>query len=366
MTRKAQKIDVKKYDRNMRTARRKDQSLRWLDPKRPPFRLAGFAWFAKDRVYRRMPVKPKHTLPEAVDVLANCTAGGQIQFQTDSRRVFLRVKLAGTGVMYHITAVGQNGFDCYLGPAGRQRYCSSARFEPDQVEYETCCYELPAGVVRNVTLNFPLYQGVKSVLVGIDRGARVIAPPKYVDPRPIVVYGTSITQGGCAARPGMVFTNIISRRFNRPFINLGFSGSGKGEPEVALVTAEIRNPAAIVLDYEGNVGWVEGMRNTLPAFIRILRRKHPLTPILVVSRCAFAGECHTPGATRGRLVVRDYQRDEVRRLRAAGDRHIFFHDGSDMLGTDFDECTVDGIHPTDLGFMRMADALTPVIRRLVK
>ena len=360
------KVDVKKFDRAMRPGEAAGAELDWHSPKEPPIHLAGFAWFEKDRVYRRMPLEPPLPLPEAVDSLAHRTAGGQIRFQTDSRKLALRVKLTDVADMNHMPSTGQCGFDCYLGPTGKQRFLSVTKYDHHQTSYEIVLFELVRRERRNVTLNFPLYMGVSEVLVGLEQDAEILPPPPYDSDRRVVIYGTSITQGGCAARPGMCYTNILSRRINMEFINLGFSGSGRGEPEVARTIGAIERLALFVLDYEGNAGGIEPLRRTFPEFIRILREVHPTVPILAVSHVRFARESFDPNARDARRERRDFQNKTIEDLRVAGDENVHFLDGSTFLGEDFDECTVDGVHPTDLGFLRMADAMAPVIRGILE
>jgi hypothetical protein len=203
-------------------------ALTWYSPKEPPLRLAGFAWFAANRLYRRLPETALAPLPPAVDSLANCTAGGQIQFQTDAAVLSVRVKLRGKPNMDHMPATGQCGVDCYLGTPGAMHYRSTTRMDIAQAAYEHVLFNDPESGLRQVTLNLPLYQGVEDIEVGVSSGAQVLPPADYAKPGRVVVYGTSITQGGCASRPGMVYTNILSRALNLEFINLGFSGNGKG------------------------------------------------------------------------------------------------------------------------------------------
>lgn len=340
-------------------------ALQWHDPQQPPFRLAGFAWFAQDRIYRRLPLKPTEKLPEAVDGLANSTAGGQIQFQSDTGRLSVRVQLRGVADMNHMPATGQCGFDLYIGPPGRPRYYSTTKYDQKQSAYEILLFQHTERSMRSFTLNFPLYQGVKEVTVGLDAQATVLEPPPYALTRRVVIYGTSITQGGCASRPGMAYTNILSRRLNVGFVNLGFSGSGKGEPEVARVMAGIPDPALFVLDYEANSESAELLRKTLPEFVHILRNGHPAVPILVVSRIRFAADLVQSVPRQDREDRRAFQKKLVESERRRGDKRIYFTDGGDFLGEDFDECTVDGVHPTDLGFLRIATGLEPVIRRVL-
>ncbi len=340
-------------------------TLKWLSPKDAPFHVAGFAWFESDKLYRRLPIMTKHLLPPKVDRLANCTAGGQVRFRTDSACLSLRVRLTGPADMSHMPATGQCGFDCYIGPAGRQRYCSTAKCPPGESSYECQMFQFPLRRMRDVTLNFPLYRGVEELQVGLETAAEVRQPRPYQSNLRAVFYGTSITQGGCASRPGMAYTNILSRRFDIEFINLGFSGAGRGEPEVARQIAEVPGPACFVLDYEANAHALGQLKRTLPAFIRILRDAHPRVPILTVSRIPTAAERFNTAVRRGRLERREFQRQTIQTLRRRGDRLVYFQDGSALLGADRDECTVDGSHPTDLGFMRMANALAPMVDKIL-
>jgi hypothetical protein len=354
------RMGAEKHDKAMRTTETEGDGLAWHLPSEAPFRLAGFAWFEKDGVYRRMPVDPQWPLSEAVDNLANCTSGGQVQFRTNSRKVSVRVQLAAKSSMDHMPQTGAAGFDCYVGPPGQQRYVSTTRFGWGSDSYTCPMFDLPERRMRNVTLNFPLYQGVKDVQIGLEPDAKIEAPPAYADGRPIIVYGTSITQGGCASRPGMAYTNILSRHLNRPFINLGFSGSGRGEPEVARTIATIPNPGGFVLDYEANAAGGQ-LEATLDEFIKILREAHPDVPILVVSRIHWARDLISPTQAEDRERKRDFQRDLVERRRAGGDENLYFLDGGTLLPEDFEECTVDGAHPTDLGFWHIARRLEPVL-----
>jgi len=342
------------------------KNIAWHSPMEPPFRIAGFAWFAEERRYRRLPTAPKWKLPEAVDILADHTAGGQIQFVTNSSSLHLSVRLKGKADMYHMPPTGQCGFDCYIGPPGNKKYCATAQFKPWDQEYESKLFENYSREPRLITLNFPLYQGVEEVKVGLDHDAWVESPPAYDSTKKVVLYGTSITQGACASRPGINYSNILSRRINMEFINLGFSGSGKGEPEVARVISEIADPACLVLDYEANCVSTEQFRKTLPEFIQIFREAHPDVPILVVSRIPYAMDAHDPESARTAAERKELQRETVEARRAAGDNRIHFVDGSSYMTLEPQEISVDGIHPTDLGLMQIADGLTPIIRNLIK
>lgn len=357
---------VSQYDTNMRLDSVKDNGLVWHSPLDEPFHVAGLAWFHQERIYRRLPMHTDIAIPEAVNYLADQPAGGQIRFQTDSTKIAIRVKLKESADMQHMPASGQCGVDCYIGPPGNMEFCSVTRFARDSISYESTFVENLDRSMRNIVLNLPLYQGVKEILIGLDEQAAVIAPPAYQSNKKVVVYGTSVTQGGCASRPGMMYTNILSRRIPFEFINLGFSGNGMGEAEVSEMIAQIEDPALLVLDYEGNCVSTELFRKTLPAFIQIYRETHPNVPILIPSRIRYARENLTPHLNKWRLERKAFEQELVQELRSKGDHHIFFFDGSELLGgDDFHECTVDGTHPTDLGFLRMANGLEEVYRTIL-
>jgi lysophospholipase L1-like esterase len=352
-----------KLDPNMRIQQSIDQHFSWYSPLEQPFHVAGFGWLNEEKRYRRLPVKPDWILPEAVNSLANCTAGGQIRFTTNAVSLAIKVKLSGAANMYHMPATGQCGFDCYIGAPGEQLYYGTTLYDHKQTGYENVIYTNMERESRILTLNFPLYQGVEEVWIGLDPAAQIGPPLAYDSSEKIIFYGTSITQGGCASRPGMAYTNILSRRMNREFLNLGFSGNGKGEPELAHILAEIPDPACLVLDYEANCVSTEKLQTTLPDFIAIYRDKHPLIPILVISRITYAKEKFQAQMMLDKENRKQVQIRTVEQLRERGDANIYFYDGSNLLGEDAYECTVDGIHPTDLGFMRMADGLTPFLKK---
>ncbi|MBO9606256.1 MAG: SGNH/GDSL hydrolase family protein [Paenibacillaceae bacterium] len=354
-------VNATQLDANMRVPQAQENDVVWHSPQEQPFQIAGFGWLREEARYRRLPAKPEWTIPDAVDQLANCTAGGQIRFLTNTGKLSLKVKLAGPANMYHMPATGQCGFDCYID----NRYCSTTRYNHQLTEYECVLFAEHERRTRLVTLNMPLYQGVEEVWIGLDPDASVASPPAYDNERKIVIYGTSITQGGCAMRPGMAYPNIMSRRINLEFVNLGFSGSGKGEPELARLCAQIADPACFVLDYEANCVSTELLAKTLPDFVSIYREKHPLTPILIVSRITYSHDAFNPEGARAHEERKRIQQGEVERRRQAGDGNIYFYDGDLLLGDGAEECTVDGVHPTDLGFLRMAEGLTPVLKQIV-
>lgn len=350
-------------DPNMRIAESGKEGVAWHSPLTGPFRLAGFPWIEQDGKYRRLPLSA--SVREPVHHLADCTAGGQIRFCTDSPYLLLSVKLAAPANMYHMPATGQCGFDCYIGEPGRKKYVSTTKFPHSATEYEAVLFEGFSRKKRDITIHFPLYQGVEQVLVGVADGAMLAPPGDFKSEGKIVFYGTSITQGGCASRPGMAYPSIVSRRLNQECVNLGFSGNGRGEPELARLISRIDRMELLVLDYEANVD-AELFQETLPVFVDIVRAAHPSLPILVVSGIKNSLNDFNDAVKSKRILCRDFARDFVGERQAAGDPSIAFLNGDLLLGRKYDECTVDGVHPTDLGFQRMAEAMVKAIRPMLQ
>lgn len=359
----AQEPTSQKLDPNMSLKKADADGILWFDPREEPFELLGFEWIKEDSVYRRLPLNPAWEIREAVDQLANHTAGGQLRFRTNSLRVLVKVELRERSGMYHMPATGQSGFDLYMQDGEVLRYLKTTRFPHDTISYQVELFNTKDPQLNAFTLNFPLYNGVNSVLIGLEPESLVEAPPPFKRPGKIVIYGTSITQGGCVARPGMVYSNILSRKLNVQFVNLGFSGNGRGEPALANLINEIQDKRMIVLDYEANAS--KTIVNTLGPFVDILREKHPDLPILIISKIRYAGEINGSPAYKTLMNNRDFQKNLVNERRAAGDTNIYFLDGSSILGDDYDECTVDGVHPTDLGSLRIALALQPAIEGIL-
>lgn len=322
--------------------------------------VEGQGWKDTEQPFDRLPARAKSLVREPVWNLSRDSSGLSVRFVTDAERIAVRWTLNTEELaMYHMPATGVSGVDLYVKQGEQWHYLGTGR----ATEYPTNEYLVAdnlAGEPAEYRVHFPLYNGVTQVEVGVPDGAKFewLAPADAK--RAIVVYGTSITQGGCASRPGMSYTSILSRRLDAPVINLGFSGNGKSEPELAHLLAEL-DPAAYVLDPLPNM-FPDDVEQRLPAFIDILRAARPNTPILLVESPLYpASEFVASSAARvnesnerlGRVFAMQ---------QAKGDRRIFLVPACDLTA-DLGEATVDGIHPTDLGFARLADSIEPYLRK---
>lgn len=259
--------------------------------------------------------------------------------------------------MPNMARMGQSGVDCYVD--GRYRG-SQAPMEESEKEIS---FPLggPAAARRRVDLYLPLYAPVTLLAVGVDDGAEVGPPEPYRPKLPVVYYGSSITQGGCATRPGLAYPAILSRMLGTDFVNLGFSGNGQGEPEVAAFVAEIA-ASCFVLDWTVNCESVEQARERYLPFYRAIRERHPDAPVIMVTPIGFISERYEPDKVAWHEGLREVVRKAFVRARADGDRRLTLVEGQTLLSPDDEDGYVDGTHPNDIGFLRMAERLRPVLR----
>jgi len=326
----------------------------------PRIVVSGLPWFAEDQpVLRRLPARLKDQFRKPVWDLAQHPSGGRLRFRTDALQVGVLAQFPDSSIMHHITAIGQSGFDIYVDG----EYVNSAWPAKDGAISKTWTVGAERKI-RDITIYLPLYKGVTIKELTLDAGAKIEAPPPFALPKPVVHYGSSITQGGCASNPGASCQAMVSRWLNVDFVNLGFSGNGMGEPALAEAIAEI-DASAYVLDFWGNPS-PEVYEAALPPFVEILRKKHPETPILVTSPFYVPGEALggalAEAQKRKRLIARAF----VEQRQKAGDAAIRFVDGLEMLSREQTVGLVDGVHANTLGFWFNAKGLEPHLRRALK
>jgi hypothetical protein len=326
----------------------------------PNLTVNGLPWFNEDQpVLRRLPLRLKEQFRPPVWDLAQHPSGGRIRFRTDSTTVGLIAENPSFSNMHHMASVGESGFDLYVG----KNYLGSAWPDKDGKIVK----EWKVGRdrrTREITLYLPLYKHVAVREINLDVEASIERALPYGIEKPVVYYGSSITQGGCASNPGGSCQAILERRLNADFVNLGFSGNGMGEPALAQAICEL-DPSCVVLDFWGNPS-AEQYAAALPPFVELLRKKFPKTPILVTSPFYFPAEDADMELARGQGIKRRTAGDYVGQRRKAGDSHIAFVDGFKMLGKGQASGLVDGVHCNSLGFYFNAIGLEPFLKKALK
>jgi lysophospholipase L1-like esterase len=330
--------------------------LAWHDASR--FEIRGRGWADVETWSDRLPARARQIVSENLWTLSHHSAGLCVPFETDSARIAARWKLrSGQLAMPHMPATGVSGVDLYLREGDTWRWAGSSKAVDRQ---EMCQVIFEASPQRrSFQLWLPLYNGVKSLEIGLDIGAELRASPNSSNSR-IVFFGSSIVQGACASRPGMAYPAILSRRLDVETINLGFSGNGQMDLALAPLLGEI-DAGIFVIDSLPNMQ-PQQVSEIAATFVRALRDHRPDAHIVLIENIVYqntlAGASATRHGPRNAALRSAYER-----LIADGCDGVTYVAGDDLLGHDWD-ATVDGTHPTDLGFRRIAEVLLPVLRQI--
>lgn len=326
--------------------------------------VEGKGWKDTKHPFDRLPANSEGVVRTPVWNLGRHSAGISFRFVTDATMLTARWKLSSERMaMPHMPATGVSGLDLYVRDEGEWRWIGAGRPQESALNEQVLVRGLSAAR-REYRLYLPLYNGVESVEIGVPADARFEpAPDRYSGCNPIVFYGTSITQGGCASRPGMAYPSIIGRRLDWPTINLGFSGNGKTELEMAALIAEL-DPVAYVIDSLPNLT-VTDVAERIEPFVRTLRARHGDTPIVLVENLHYSDTALVE-SRRARVAGSNaLLRGLHDRMKKGGDTNVFYMPAFALLGGDGED-TVDGTHPTDLGFVRIAEGMAPFLREALQ
>lgn len=352
---------IEKLDPNFAA---KDTNGEWLWYDAKGLTIEGKGWTDTDRFYDRLPARAKGAVSDPVWSLSRHSAGICVQFVTDAPKISARWKVVNDNLaMPHMPATGVSGLDLYVNDNGVWRWIGNGR-PTGQSTQAVLAGGIPNGT-NEYMVYLPLYNGTESLEIGVAPTAMLSkAPARPMEKtKPIIFYGTSITHGGCASRPGMAYPSILGRRLDIPVINLGFSGNGKLDAELGKLIAEV-DAAVYVLDCVPNMSPEMITERTEP-FVTALRAARPDTPIVLVENIAYQAGAFLPGAKASYTDKNTALRAAYERLTEKGVTGLFYLPGETLLGND-GEATVDGTHPTDLGFQRMADAFEPVLRKALE
>lgn len=348
------------------------QTFQWWKPADTPFPVIdGRAWSSelKDTL-QRLPGRTKSLVRPAVWGLSQQPAGLFLRFFSNAPQIKVRYQIVGSPGMPHMPATGVSGVDLYaIDSDGTWHFCTGKYSFKDTVEYnfdKLSPSDKYHQLGREFRLYLPLYKAISGLEIGVAEGSK-FNPLPLMQEKPIVVYGTSIAQGACASRPGMAWTNILSRKLDRPVINLGFSGNGRLEPELIDLINEI-DAKVIVLDCLPNMTTERftqpELQKRIIESVRSIRAKHPTTPILLTEHAGYSEGFMVP--TR-----QTFYQEANQSLQTAVDQ-LRFQDVKGLHTLTFGEinfdldATVDGTHPNDYGMMVQAQAYEKKLRLILQ
>ena len=314
------------------------------------FRIYGV--YRENGKYRRMPEKISSNVSEGVYHLHANTAGGRVRFCTNSSFVAIRADMDGILPKPHFAFTGSSGFDLYVGNDYIKTFVPPINMENG---YESIV-EFKSNEYREITINFPLYSNVNQLQIGLEINADLKDAKPYKNEKPVVYYGSSITHGGCASRPGMAYQSIISRKFDCDFVNLGFAGNAKAE-DVMIDYIKNLKMSVFVYDYDHNAPSVEHLEKTHEKMFKAIRSNHPNIPIVIMSRPKY--NLTDEEKQRFSIIEKTYNN-----AISSGDKNVYLISGKMLTQLCKGEGTVDGTHPTDFGFYSMAEALSDIFDKI--
>lgn len=327
--------------------------------------LYGKAVQATSGRYTRFPESYSQESRKALWDLSLNSAGLYIRFRTDAPQISAKW-INKAFVMPHMTEVGIGGLDLYTLTREGWRFVGAGFTWSGGSRHERKIVSNMKPRMREYMLYLPLYDSIDSLYIGVPQGYGIFLPEvdSPASGHPMVMYGTSILQGGCASRAGMAHTSILSRKLDRQVINLGFSGNAHLDPEVARLMAAVEEPSVFVLDFVPNCK-AELIDEKGVTFFRILREAHPGVPVVFVENPFF------PHAIVDEKTAEDISRNNAAlralydKLRKEGWKKLYYVSGKGMTGID-GEAFVDGVHLTDLGMMRYAEHILPTLKMALK
>ena len=326
--------------------------------------VEGRGWGDQERTrwFDRLPAKAEGRVTDAVWRLSHDSAGMMARFKTDAREIYARYTVSKKQVgLPHMPATGVSGLDLYArDDSGAWRWVMVTK--PTEPTIETVVISGLASGTREYAAYLPLTNGVESLEIGVPAGATFEALSPRTE-KPIVFYGTSITHGLCASRPGMVHTAILGRRFDRPVLNLGFSGNGKMDAAVGSLLTEI-DAAVYVIDCLPNMGAADVTAKCGP-LVKQLREAHPTTPIVLVEDRRNTNSWILPDREKYHDANHAALKAAYEQLVKEGVQGLSYIEGDHLYGDDAEGAT-DASHASDLGFMRQADIFEPILRAALK
>lgn len=323
-----------------------------------PIQIHG-ATLNKNNRLVRMDDEIAKTVNEYTGVRIFAGAGVRIRFKTDSQCIKIKAVVESNTVDWAIPLTGSCGIDVMVGNGKDQKRIGIV----NPTDYGICEFEkvlIKEPKMETVSLLLPRNEPVLDLEISIDDNATIEKPDDYTYKKPIVFYGSSITEGGAASSVSKCYVSIVTRWLDTEYINLGVSGNAKGEVQMANYIKNL-DMSIFVMDYDHNAPTPEHLLATHEPFFKIIREKNPTLPVVFMTKPDFDSDVKE-NTIRREIVKRTYENAV-----ASGDKNVYFIDGESFFGSEERSiCTAEGCHPTDLGFMRMAKVVYPVLKSILE
>jgi hypothetical protein len=328
-----------------------DVSIHWIAFPDPRLEVRGLPWFTENSPELwRLPKSARGTVRPQVWARAVVPDGGRIRFSSPTAQLAIRVEVVPTQNKFA-------SFDVYIG----DELAGSARTKSAQPT-DLVLFSGRGAAPKNITVYLPNVTEVRVLAVGVDRGAALGPAPPYASNAPLICYGSSVLQGTGVEQPSKTYPAVIARRLNLDFINLGFGGSGRAEPEVVAL---VNRPAASGFLFDLGKSYGDQGQEPYARMLAEIRRTHPTAPIFCVTPIYSTKEASEPGYREKSDKLRTLMRGAALERRSGGDRHIQIVEGLDLFGPADQSLFRDPLHPNDAGNERMAERLVERVRSAI-
>lgn len=345
--------DIKEIDKNMKELEsNQNDPVKWYDVDSDIINNYLLGKGLRNGKFNRL---SDLSVSENTDTLKIHPAGCNLEFKTDSSFIKIRAKLAGAAYMSHMTAVGTIGFSLYVKNGAKWNFVNCTKI--NKAEYELDLLTNINKKTYTYRLYFPLYQALEKVEIGVDKNKSFEFVKDEMDS--MIIYGTSISQGGCATRPGMDYGAILGRMLNLNVINLGFSGSCKVEREMLTIINEIikeRNVKYIIFELEANSPSYEHFSERFSYYMENLYNKDNIKLYLI---------SHFDEALPFvNSKIRKYRKGFFNIQKTIAEKYgVTFVNGNKLIKNLDCDGSVDGAHLSDLGFYEVAKNMAKIIKK---
>lgn len=286
------------------------------------------------------------------------SSGYFIEFRINVNEFWIEVNYLWHMQLTNMTVGGISGLDVFIKLVDEWKYVDTIKPANLYTKKVTRRIKLGYPDIKTVRIYLPNYASVRAIYLGFMTET-IIYPHQHKYAKPIIFYGSSITQGCAAEHVGDNYVNKVSRKLGIDPINYGFSESAFGEPEIAHIIANI-DSFAIIIEYDHNATIGE-LKKTHYNFYKIIRKKQKTVPIILISRLSGGLSISQEESNiRFEIINQTYQR-----AKALGDNNILIVNGNNLLE---DENKLpyfaDDRHPNSKGMEVIYYAILEALGRL--
>ena len=322
-----------------------------------PIKVFGVVDFENKGKLQRLPDELIEKIPRLSHLGRRCP-GARLGFKTDAGTINIKITFETLSIDRGMSIYASQAAAVYAGDRQTSRFLGLVCPQDyDQKTFEGTIKKEPK--LEDITVWLPRNEIISDIEISVNDYAQMLPPTPYKYSKPILYYGSSITEGGCCASITNGYNAIISRHLDVDYYNFGFSGNARGDMNMAEYISGI-DMSILVYDYDHNAPTAEHLAQTHEPFFKLIREKNPDLPVVMMTRPSIT---YTDEHKKRRDIVRATYENALN----AGDKNVYFVDGEAFFGdSDRELCTVDRVHPNDLGFSRMAAVVEPVIRTILE